>query len=219
MDVLSLLLDAHDEEGDDAQRPADPRRGHDAALRRSRHDDLDGRVHVLRARAPPGGRAPLVAEQDAVLGPTSAPAHAGRPHGRAAAAARDGARRDPPHVPARLDRPAPLGGAVRVRRPHRPGARLRQLLLLGEPPPARRLSRTRRLPARALRARAKAALPKGAYVPFGGGSRTCIGMRFGQLEIRAIATLILCRFTLELPDEFHLRIRQMPTISPAAGCR
>jgi cytochrome P450 len=64
---------------------------------------------------------------------------------------------------------------------------------------------------------AKAALPKGAYVPFGGGSRTCIGMRFGQLEIRTIATLLLARFTLSLPDDFQLTIRQMPTISPKDG--
>jgi cytochrome P450 len=64
---------------------------------------------------------------------------------------------------------------------------------------------------------AKAALPKGAYVPFGGGSRTCIGMRFGQLEIRTIATLLLSRFTLSLPDDFKLEIRQKPTISPKDG--
>jgi cytochrome P450 len=64
---------------------------------------------------------------------------------------------------------------------------------------------------------ARAALPKGAYVPFGGGSRTCIGMRFGQLEIRTIATLLLQRFTLSLPDDFQLAIRQMPTISPKDG--
>lgn len=64
---------------------------------------------------------------------------------------------------------------------------------------------------------AKAALPKGAYVPFGGGSRTCIGMRFGQLEIRTIAMLLLARFTLSLPDDFRLEIRQMPTISPKDG--
>jgi cytochrome P450 len=64
---------------------------------------------------------------------------------------------------------------------------------------------------------ARAALPKGAYVPFGGGSRTCIGMRFGQLEIRTIATLILSRFTLSLPEHFQLAIRQMPTISPKEG--
>jgi len=62
---------------------------------------------------------------------------------------------------------------------------------------------------------ARAALPKGAYVPFGGGSRTCIGMRFGQLE--AIATLILSRCTLSVPDDFQLSIRQMPTISPKDG--
>ena len=38
---------------------------------------------------------------------------------------------------------------------------------------------------------AKAALPKGAYVPFGGGSRTCIGMRFGQMEVKAVITAVL----------------------------
>jgi cytochrome P450 len=64
---------------------------------------------------------------------------------------------------------------------------------------------------------AKAALPKGAYVPFGGGSRTCIGMRFGQLEVRTIATLLLSRFSLALQPGFQLRIRQMPTISPREG--
>ena len=64
---------------------------------------------------------------------------------------------------------------------------------------------------------AKSALPKGAYIPFGGGSRTCIGMRFGQLEVRTIATLILARFAFSLPADFHLEIRQMPTISPKQG--
>ena len=64
---------------------------------------------------------------------------------------------------------------------------------------------------------AKAEIPKGAYIPFGGGSRTCIGMRFGQLEVRTIATMILARFALELPGDFTLEIRQMPTISPKRG--
>ena len=65
---------------------------------------------------------------------------------------------------------------------------------------------------------ARAALPKGAYVPFGGGSRTCIGMRFGLLEVRTIAETILGRFRLELAEpERPLSIRQMPTLSPRGG--
>lgn len=65
--------------------------------------------------------------------------------------------------------------------------------------------------------KAKAALPKGAYVPFGGGSRICIGMRFGQLEVRTLASEILSARSFELEEGFELSIRQMPTISPKHG--
>jgi cytochrome P450 len=65
---------------------------------------------------------------------------------------------------------------------------------------------------------ARAELPKGAYVPFGGGSRTCIGMRFGQLEVKKMARSILDRFRLDLAEpERKLSIRQMPTLSPRGG--
>jgi cytochrome P450 len=63
----------------------------------------------------------------------------------------------------------------------------------------------------------KTKLPRGAYVPFGGGSRTCIGMRFGQAEIAIIARAILERFRLDLLPGFGLEIRQAPTISPRRG--
>jgi cytochrome P450 len=63
----------------------------------------------------------------------------------------------------------------------------------------------------------KAKLPQSAYVPFGGGSRTCIGMRFGQAEIAVIARGILERFRLELLPGHELKIRQAPTISPRDG--
>jgi cytochrome P450 len=64
---------------------------------------------------------------------------------------------------------------------------------------------------------AKARLPKGAYVPFGAGSRICIGMRFGQLEVKAIAAALLQRFEFALEPGYKLRIRQMPTIGPRGG--
>jgi cytochrome P450 len=60
-------------------------------------------------------------------------------------------------------------------------------------------------------------IPKGAYVPFGGGSRTCIGMRFGQAEINVIAAKILERFRLDLEPGYQLRVRQTPTIGPRDG--
>jgi cytochrome P450 len=63
----------------------------------------------------------------------------------------------------------------------------------------------------------KTALPRGAYVPFGGGSRICIGKRFGQTEVKAIATAILQRFRLELIPGHTMHVRQMPTLSPEGG--
>jgi len=64
---------------------------------------------------------------------------------------------------------------------------------------------------------ARARLPKGAYVPFGGGSRICIGMRFGQLEIRVIAAALLERFRVERVPGHRLEIRHTPTLGPHGG--
>jgi cytochrome P450 len=60
-------------------------------------------------------------------------------------------------------------------------------------------------------------IPKGAYIPFGGGSRTCIGMRFGQQEIRLMASRILRDFRLDLPADHQLEVRQTPTLGPVGG--
>jgi len=42
-------------------------------------------------------------------------------------------------------------------------------------------------------------------------------MRFGQLEIKAIAATLLQRYTLQLQPGYRLRIREMPTLSPRDG--
>jgi cytochrome P450 len=60
-------------------------------------------------------------------------------------------------------------------------------------------------------------IPRGAYVPFGGGSRICLGMRFGQLEISIIAAAIRERFALERVPGHGLEIRQTPTLGPRRG--
>ncbi len=63
----------------------------------------------------------------------------------------------------------------------------------------------------------KAALPRGAYVPFGGGQRICIGKRFGQTEVKLVATMVLQRLRLDAMPGRTMTIRQMPTLSPRGG--
>ena len=63
----------------------------------------------------------------------------------------------------------------------------------------------------------KTALPRGAYIPFGGGRRICIGKRFGQTEVKLVATMLLQRLRLELLPGRTMTVRQMPTLSPKGG--
>jgi cytochrome P450 len=65
----------------------------------------------------------------------------------------------------------------------------------------------------------KAALPRGAYVPFGGGKRICIGKRFGQIEVKLVATMLLQRLRLDLLPGRTMTVRQMPTLSPRGGLK
>ncbi len=60
-------------------------------------------------------------------------------------------------------------------------------------------------------------LPRGAYIPFGAGSRICIGKRFGALVVKAVATILLQRMRPELVPGYQLRIDKVPTLSPAGG--
>jgi len=63
----------------------------------------------------------------------------------------------------------------------------------------------------------KAALPRGAYVPFGGGQRICIGKRFGQIEVKLVTTMLLQQLRLGALPGRTMTVRQMPTLSPKGG--
>lgn len=65
----------------------------------------------------------------------------------------------------------------------------------------------------------EAALPRGAYVPFGGGSRMCLGKRFGEYELRALASVLYRRVRLEPLSERPPQIITTPTLGPKGGLR
>ena len=65
----------------------------------------------------------------------------------------------------------------------------------------------------------EAALPRGAYVPFGGGSRMCLGKRFGEYELRALAAVLFSRVRLEPLSRQDPSIATTPTLGPKGGLR
>jgi cytochrome P450 len=65
----------------------------------------------------------------------------------------------------------------------------------------------------------EAALPRGAYIPFGGGSRMCLGKRFGEYELRTLAAVLFTRVRFEPSSSDEPRIVTTPTLGPKGGLR
>lgn len=62
------------------------------------------------------------------------------------------------------------------------------------------------------------ARPRGAYLPFGAGPRTCIGLNFAMTEILVVLALVLQRFRLELAvDPDQVRMEPSVTLRPTPG--
>ena len=62
-----------------------------------------------------------------------------------------------------------------------------------------------------------AAIPKGAYLPFGGGPRVCIGQHFATMEMQVILATIVQRCTFELVEGQEIVPEPMITLRPRDG--
>jgi cytochrome P450 len=215
-DILSLLLDAEDEDGD---RLTDQLvRDEVMTLLFAGHDTTTATVCFLmyELAGAPAARDRLLAERDAVLGdrrPSAAELMGGEALPELEMALDETLRLWPPAWvgPRRSVAPFELHGhtipgGVPVNYSSWVSHRLPDVWAA---PDAFRPER--------FAPEARARIPKGAYVPFGGGSRTCIGMRFGQLEIRAIAARLLRDFTVQPEEGWRLEVRQTPTLGPRGG--
>ncbi len=58
------------------------------------------------------------------------------------------------------------------------------------------------------------------FLPFGGGSRTCIGMAFAQFEMKLVLATVLSSWQLELADSKPVEpVRKGALLGPAQGVR
>ena len=109
--------------------------------------------------------------------------------------------------------------ALRAPRLHPPARRVRGRLPLPRPPPRRDRLQPGTLPRRSGSESAPAStLEPFSYVPFGGGTRRCLGAAFATLEMREVVRAVHQRFTLE-PDRPRGRADAPPQRHPCAAPR
>jgi cytochrome P450 len=56
-----------------------------------------------------------------------------------------------------------------------------------------------------------------AYLPFGAGPRTCLGSRFGLMEVMLVVAVIAQRYSLKLPAEQKVEADAALTLHPRGG--
>jgi cytochrome P450 len=59
--------------------------------------------------------------------------------------------------------------------------------------------------------------PQGAYIPFGGGPRVCLGQHFAMVEMAAVAALLLRDYQWELVPGQDLTLKTFPIPLPRSG--
>jgi cytochrome P450 len=59
--------------------------------------------------------------------------------------------------------------------------------------------------------------PRSAYLPFGGGRRTCIGQSFALMEMVLMAAIMSQRFTFELATDHAVELEATLTLRPKHG--
>jgi cytochrome P450 len=215
--VLAMLLDATD--GDGRPLPAEAIRDQAVTLLFAGHDTTTATLTFLlyELGRTPSARAEVEAELDTVLGgrtPTAADLD-GMTLPALERALDETLRRFPPAWvgPRRTTREVVLDG---VRVPAGIGVHYSSWAThhLAEHYPDPLAFRPDRFLPEAVAGRAK-----GAYIPFGGGSRMCLGKRFGQVELRALAAVLLQRLRFAPDPGDPLRITTTPTLGPVAGLR
>jgi len=55
---------------------------------------------------------------------------------------------------------------------------------------------------------------KFAWLPFGGGAHTCLGLQFSRLEMAAFMVRLLARYRVTLPPGWRPRMRYLPFVKP-----
>ncbi len=72
-------------------------------------------------------------------------------------------------------------------------------------------------PERFSKARAEHEQHSHLFVPFGGGTHVCLGMRFAEMQIRQIVFQLVRKFRWRVPDGYEMPVQQAPISKPVDG--